>query len=109
MRAEPRTRGRTDLVRRLERSGRCIAVGGSVVAERVRALRLLRREAEEVVGISDTLHRELDVGNAIRLGLSLCKPGDVLIFACGSSLQVFVDAIRVTDPESADLIAAQTA
>ena len=57
--------------------------------------------------MSDTLHREIEVGKAIRLGLSLCQPGDVLVFACGSSLQVFIDAIRVNDPESADLIAAQ--
>jgi cyanophycin synthetase len=73
------------------------------------AVDLILSGAEEVVGISDTLHRELDVGDAIRLGLDLCNPGDVLIFACGSSLQVFIDAIRVTDPESAALIAAQTA
>jgi cyanophycin synthetase len=62
-----------------------------------------------VVGASDTLHRELDVGNAIRLGLSLCSPGDVLVFACGSSLGVFIEAIRQNDPESADLIASQAA
>jgi cyanophycin synthetase len=31
----------------------------------------------------------------------------VLVFACGSSLQVFVDAIREMDPESAERIAAQ--
>ena len=41
--------------------------------------------------------------------LAALTNGVVLIFACGSSLQVFVDAIRVTDPESAALIAAQTA
>jgi UDP-N-acetylmuramyl tripeptide synthase len=69
---------------------------------------LILEGAEEVVGPSDTLHREIDVGDAIRLGLSLCNPGDVLVFACGSSLAVFIDAIRVMDPESADLIAAQT-
>ena len=72
------------------------------------AVDLILAGAEEAVGLTDTLHRELEVGNAIRLGLSLCEPGDVLVFACGSSLQVFVDAIRATDPESADLIAAQT-
>jgi cyanophycin synthetase len=60
-----------------------------------------------VVGKTDTLHRELEVGEAIRLGLSLCERGDVLVFACGSSLQVFVDAIREMDPESAERIAAQ--
>jgi cyanophycin synthetase len=31
----------------------------------------------------------------------------VLVFACGSSLQVFVDAIREMDPESAERIAGQ--
>ena len=72
------------------------------------AVDLIIGGAEEAVGMSDTLHREIEVDKAIRLGLSLCQPGDVLVFACGSSLQVFVDAIRVTDPESADLIAAQT-
>jgi cyanophycin synthetase len=72
------------------------------------AVDLILEGAEEVIGPSDTLHREIEVGDAIRLGLSLCSPGDVLVFACGSSLKVFVDAIRVMDPESADLIAAQT-
>jgi cyanophycin synthetase len=70
---------------------------------------LIFEGAEEVVGASDTLHCEHDVADAIALGLSLCSPGDVLVFACGSSLKVFIDAIRSTDPESADLIAAQTA
>jgi cyanophycin synthetase len=63
--------------------------------------------AESVVGASDTLHRELDVAKAVRLGLSLCARGDVLVFACGTSVNVFVDAIREMDPESADRIAAQ--
>jgi cyanophycin synthetase len=73
------------------------------------AVDLILEGAQEAVGPSDTLHRELEVGEAIRLGLSLCSPGDVLVFACGSSLQVFIEAIRMTDPESADRIAAQTA
>jgi cyanophycin synthetase len=63
--------------------------------------------AEEIVGKTDTLHRELDDGEAIRLGLSLCRRGDVLVFACGSSLDVFVEAIRPMDPESAARISAQ--
>jgi cyanophycin synthetase len=71
------------------------------------AVDLILRGAEEVVGVSDTLHRELDVGKAIRLGLSLCGRGDVLVFACGTSLDVFVEAIREMDPESAQKIAAQ--
>jgi len=72
------------------------------------AVDLIIEGAENVVGPSDTLHREIEVDNAIRLGLSLCSPGDVLVFACGSSLQTFIDALRVDDPESADKIAAQT-
>ncbi|MEX5744870.1 cyanophycin synthetase [Massilia sp. X63] len=71
------------------------------------AVDLILDGAEEAAGLSDTLHRVIEVGEAIRHGLSLCRPGDVLVFACGSSLQVFVDALRVDDPESADLIAAQ--
>jgi cyanophycin synthetase len=71
------------------------------------AVDLILEGAEEAAGISDTLHRVVEVGEAIRHGLSLCRPGDVLVFACGSSLQVFVDALRVNDPESADLVAAQ--
>jgi cyanophycin synthetase len=73
------------------------------------AVDLILEGAQEVVGLSDTLHREIEVGAAIRLGLSLCSPGDVLVFACGSSLSVFIEAIRATDPESAERIAAQTA
>jgi cyanophycin synthetase len=71
------------------------------------AVDLILQGAEEVVGKTDTLHRELDVSEAIRLGLSLCERGDVLVFACGTSLQVFVEAIREMDPESAEKIAAQ--
>jgi len=71
------------------------------------AVDLILEGAEEAAGISDTLHRVIEVGDAIRHGLSLCRPGDVLVFACGSSLQVFVDALRVDDPESADLVAGQ--
>jgi cyanophycin synthetase len=33
----------------------------------------------------------------------------VLVFACGSSLSVFVEAIRADDPETAEVIAAQIA
>jgi len=71
------------------------------------AVDLILEGAEEAAGISDTLHRVIEVGEAIRHGLNLCRPGDVMVFACGSSLQVFVDALRVNDPESADLVAAQ--
>jgi cyanophycin synthetase len=71
------------------------------------AVDLIVEGAEDVVGHSDTLHRELDPGAAIRLGLSLCQRGDVLVFACGSSLKVFIEAIREMDPDSALKIEAQ--
>jgi cyanophycin synthetase len=91
--------GRFDELVVYESSSRGRAYGGAVD--------LILQGAEDVVGKTDTLHRELEVGAAIRLGLSLCRRGDVLVFACGSSLDVFVEAIRVTDPESAARIAAQ--
>ena len=68
---------------------------------------LILQGAREQAGLSDTLHRELDAASAVRLGLQLCSPGDVLVFACGTSLQVLVDAVRSTDPDVADRIAAQ--
>ncbi len=71
------------------------------------AVDLILEGAEEAAGMSDTLHRVLEVGDAIRHGLGLCRPGDVMVFACGSSLQVFVEALRVNDPESADQVAGQ--
>src|SRR3712207_8980344 len=43
------------------------------------AVDLILQGAEEVVGKTDTLHREPEVGAAIRLGLSLCRRGDVLV------------------------------
>ncbi|WP_075791160.1 cyanophycin synthetase family protein [Massilia putida] len=91
--------GRFDELVVYESSSRGRTYGGAVD--------LILRGAEDVVGKTDTLHREPDVGAAIRLGLSLCRRGDVLVFACGSSLDVFVEAIRQTDPESAARIAAQ--
>lgn len=72
------------------------------------AVDLIIEGIEKVVGPSDTTHREIEVDKAIRLGLSLCRAGDVLVFACGSSLKTFIDALRVDDPESADRIEAQT-
>jgi len=72
------------------------------------AVDLIIEGIEKVIGPSDTTHREIEVDKAIRLGLSLCRAGDVLVFACGSSLQTFIDALRVDDPESADKIEAQT-
>ncbi len=57
----------------------------------------------------DMVHSRLNGREALRHGLSLCAQGDVLIFACGSSLNEVVEALRETDPVSASKIAEQAA
>ncbi len=42
-------------------------------------------------------------------GLALCQPGDVLVFACGSSLATVAAMLRDTEPEAARRIAEETA
>ena len=55
------------------------------------------------------LHCRLDVHEAIRHGPSLCKPGDVLVFGCGSSLSELIEAIRPGLPQVAEKIAEEVA
>ena len=52
-------------------------------------------------------HCKLNVHDALRFGLGLCHEGDVLIFTCSSSVLELVEAIRGTDPETAERIAAE--
>ena len=52
------------------------------------------------------IHEEWIDIDAIRRGLALCVPGDVMVFACGTSLDTFVEALRGADPVSAERIAA---
>ena len=52
------------------------------------------------------LRIELDVHRAIQLGLSLCQPGDVLVFGCGSSISELTEALRPTRPDLAQRIEA---
>jgi len=54
----------------------------------------------------DQLQVELDVHRAIRLGLSMCRPGDVLVFGCGSSISELTEALRPTRPDLARKIEA---
>jgi len=54
------------------------------------------------------LHCKLDVHRAIRFGLAMCHPGDVLVFGCASSLSELIEAIRPDMPEIAERIAADT-
>ncbi|MGZ3182455.1 MAG: cyanophycin synthetase [Telluria sp.] len=56
----------------------------------------------------DRLHCRLDVHEAIRFGLSLCAPGDVLVFGCGSSLSELIEAVRPTSPEIAERLTVET-
>ncbi|MBQ5938488.1 cyanophycin synthetase [Massilia sp. AB1] len=55
---------------------------------------------------SERMRIELDVHSAIRLGLSLCEPGDVLVFGCGSSISELTEALRPTRPDLAERIEA---
>jgi len=55
---------------------------------------------------SEHLQSELDVHQAIRAGLALCQPGDVLVFGCGSSISELTEALRPTRPEIARRIEA---
>ncbi|KQQ97508.1 cyanophycin synthetase [Massilia sp. Leaf139] len=55
----------------------------------------------------DKLSLELNVHSAIRRGLALCQPGDVLVFGCGSSISELTEALRPTKPEIARRIEAE--
>ncbi|NVM74428.1 cyanophycin synthetase [Duganella sp. SG902] len=44
---------------------------------------------------------EAEPAQALRLGLSHCRPGDVLVYACGASVSELVEALRPMDPVSA--------
>lgn len=52
----------------------------------------------------ERLHCRVDVYEAIRFGLGLCTPGDVLVFGCGSSLNELIEAIRPAMAQLADRI-----
>ncbi|HEU4852850.1 MAG TPA: cyanophycin synthetase [Telluria sp.] len=61
------------------------------------------------MGISpEHLHCRYDVHEAIRFGLSLCRPGDVMVFGCGSSLSELIEAVRPHSPEIAERITVET-
>jgi cyanophycin synthetase len=51
------------------------------------------------------VHLELAPDAALRLALARCQPGDVMLFATGTSVAELVDALRSVDPASADSIA----
>ena len=63
------------------------------------------RAAVIALNAGPTAQVELDCGEALRGALARCQPGDVLLFAAGASADELVDALRVSDPESAERIA----
>ncbi|QBE63182.1 cyanophycin synthetase [Pseudoduganella lutea] len=61
--------------------------------------------AAGAIRASTRVHLELDSGAALRLALTRCQPGDVMLFATGTSVSELVDALRDFDPASAASIA----
>jgi cyanophycin synthetase len=70
---------------------------------------LIAEGAANVVARQCPTEIHLDVHEAIRAGLRLCGPGDVLVFGCGSSLSELIDAIRPDMPALAAQIAEEVA
>ena len=61
----------------------------------------LGKVAQDALTVVPESHR------AIAHGLSLCQPGDVLVFGCGTTLSELTDALRPTRPELARRIEAE--
>ncbi len=68
-----------------------------------------REAADNAAHYGKSIQQHDDVHEAVRQALAMCDAGDVVAFACGTSLNVLVDALRPVDPESAERIARQIA
>ena len=53
-------------------------------------------------------HAEPDVRDALALGLSRCRTGDMLVFTCAGTIDDLIEALRRSDPEAAERIATAT-
>ncbi|MRX10098.1 cyanophycin synthetase [Pseudoduganella sp. FT25W] len=62
---------------------------------------MMQAAARSARGTEGGVLMETDPAQALRLGLAQCQPGDVLVYACGSSVSELVDALRPVDPVSA--------
>ncbi|MFP5393076.1 MAG: Mur ligase family protein [Gammaproteobacteria bacterium] len=71
------------------------------------AATLIREGAESAHAQARLIEQHDDECDAIRRGLELYEPGDVLAFACGSNLERVVEAMTAVDPEAAARLAAQ--
>ncbi|TFW11318.1 cyanophycin synthetase [Massilia arenosa] len=69
---------------------------------------LIMQGARQSLINHEQLHCRLDVHEAIRHGLSMCAPGDVLVFGCGSSLSELIEAVRPQSPEVAERLTVET-
>ena len=97
----------------LQRTGRICAAGFDklVVYESAsrgrpygQAANLIRDGALAATARPGTIEAEYDRVAALRRAFGLCRPGDVLVY-CGTEVGALVDALRPTDPESAQMIA----
>ena len=69
--------------------------------------RLMMLGAHEAGRQASRHYCKIEVHHAIRFGLKLCHPGDVLVFGCGSSINELLDAIRQDHPGVAERIQAE--
>ncbi|HEY5800753.1 MAG TPA: Mur ligase family protein [Burkholderiaceae bacterium] len=69
---------------------------------------LLREGAQGAIEAA-LLHTEYDSRDAIRRGLSLCKPGDVLVFGCSSSISELADALGIDSADQLESVTAELA
>jgi cyanophycin synthetase len=65
---------------------------------------IMHAAASAARGATGGMMIETDPASALRKGLALCQPGDVLFYSCGSSVNELVEAIRPVDPVSAERI-----
>jgi cyanophycin synthetase len=56
--------------------------------------RLITQGAREAVTGHGRLHCKLDVRRAVRFGLQMCKPGDLLVLGCSTSFGALLHAVR---------------
>ncbi len=71
--------------------------------------RIILEGARSAPTANRALRAEPDVRDALALALSRCRKGDVLAFTCPDTIEHLVEAVRRTDPESANEIAKQVA
>jgi cyanophycin synthetase len=59
------------------------------------------------VTASKPLHAQPQIRLALRDGLALARPGDILVFTCAGTFDDFVEGVRLVDPAAARRIASE--